>query len=157
MKSMIVAFMAFTMLACKGEQEKKSDVKPDESEAAATSESEAVDLEEGCYSYDGNGGTVLFEITRTGNPVVGDLTYAYSGKDRNTGQFKGTFKDDKLIGTYSFKSEGKESSREVAFLLKGNHLVEGYGELSAGGTVFRDRESISYSSTMPLDKKNCEK
>jgi hypothetical protein len=26
---------------------------------------------------------------------------------------------DKLIGTYTFNAEGKESSREIAFLVKG--------------------------------------
>ncbi|WP_373516495.1 hypothetical protein [Pricia sp.] len=156
-KAMIVSFVAFTMLACKGKQENKGDATPKDMETVQTPEPVTAGLERGCYSYDGNGSAVLLEITRTGNPIVGNLTYAFSGKDRNTGEFKGALKDDKLIGTYTFASEGKEGTREVAFQVKGDQLVEGYGELTDGGTAFKDRDAISYSSTMPLTKTDCDK
>ena len=79
---------------------------------------------------DENGTTINLEITELGNPVMGNLTFALSGKDRNTGTFKGRLKDEKLIGEYTFQSEGVESSREVAFKVDGDRLIEGYGELT---------------------------
>ncbi len=84
-----------------------------------------------------------------------NLTYAYAEKDKNTGTFTGEFNDGKLVGTYTFQSEGVESKRQVAFMLKDNQLVEGYGELNEDGTIFKDVNSVNYSSTMPLTKMDC--
>ena len=64
---------------------------------------------------------------------------------------------DKLIGTYTFDSEGKSSSREVAYELKDNQLIEGYGDLDDSGTKFKDVNTIKYTSTTPLLKVDCAK
>lgn len=112
-------------------------------------------LEKGCYTYNLNGNNIRFEITETGDSILGNLDYSLSGKDRNSGTFKGNLKGDKLFGTYTFMSEGMESNREVAFLIKGNQLIEGYGELDNAGTTFRNRDNLSFTSTMPLTKGEC--
>lgn len=112
-------------------------------------------LEKGCYIYNANGSMVNLEITKTDNPVEGNLIYALAEKDKNTGTFNGQFNDGKLVGTYTFQSEGIESKRQVAFMLKDHQLVEGYGELNEDGTMFKDVNSVSYSSTMPLTKTDC--
>lgn len=112
-------------------------------------------LQKGCYTYDENGTTIDLEITENGDSVTGNLAYALSGKDKNTGTFKGRLKDDKLIGEYTFRSEGVESSREVAFMVKGGRLIEGYGEMTDEGTAFKDPDAIDYSSKMPLAKTDC--
>ena len=86
---------------------------------------------------------------------MGNLNYAFKEKDANTGTFSGVLKDSVLIGNYSFMSEGMVSSREVAFLVKENQLIEGFGELDETGTGFKDKDNISFSSSMPLTKTEC--
>lgn len=114
-------------------------------------------LEVGCYIYNANNNNINLEITSLENGVAGNLTYSLDGKDKNKGTFAGNVDGDKLIGTYTFNSEGKESKREVAFLVKDNELIEGYGDLKDNGTTFADKSSINYSSTMPLTKQDCSK
>lgn len=112
-------------------------------------------LEKGCYTYNASGSMVQFEITKTDNPVEGNLIYALAEKDKSIGVFKGTFNEGKLIGNYTFQSEGVESSRQVAFMLQDNQLIEGYGELNTDGISFTDVSTINYVSTMPLHKSDC--
>ena len=113
-------------------------------------------LQKGCYTYDGNGSTINFEITGVvGTEITGKLNYSLKEKDSNSGTFKGVLSGDTLFGSYTFFSEGVESTREVAFLVKDKQLIEGVGELNATGTAFKDRNTIKYSSDMPLKKTDC--
>lgn len=52
-------------------------------------------------------------------------------------------------------SEGTESKREVAFRVKDNQLIEGYGPMNENGDAFTDKSSIAYSANMPLKKTDC--
>lgn len=153
-KLAVVVMLSFTVLfSCKNKEEKVDDTtmeeKIDETKAIAPS------LEKGCYMYNKDESMVNFEITKTDNPVEGNLTYAYAEKDKNTGTFSGSINDGKLVGTYTFQSEGVESKRQVAFMLKDNQLIEGYGELNEDGTTFKDLNSVDYSSNMPLSLADC--
>lgn len=113
-------------------------------------------LKKGCYDYSANGNEVRMEITSIDdNLVEGNLTYAYAEKDKNTGTFKGTLNDDKVIGKYTFMSEGVQSIRDVAFKVDNDQLIEGYGDMDESGTTFKDTSSINYSTTMPLKKVDC--
>lgn len=152
-KLALIAIVTVFLWNCK--EDKKSDSQ-NEMEITETQEEVPI-LEEGCYGYDKNNNTVMFEIEETTGPVSGNLMYQLDGKDKNTGRFEGTVKEDKLIGTYTFMSEGKESSREVAFQIKEKRFIEGYGELNEEGTTFKSYSSINYSSTMPLSKKECDR
>ncbi len=44
----------------------------------------------------------------------------------------------------------------MAFWVKDNQLIEGYGDLNEDGTKFTDVNTIKYTSTMPLTKVECE-
>ena len=114
-------------------------------------------LETSCYEYKSDGNNLKIEITAVNEEVIANLNIAYAEKDANQGKFIGKLNGDKLIGTYIFMSEGKESSREVAFMVKDNQLIEGYGELNEDGTKFKDIKTIQYTSTMPLTKVDCTK
>lgn len=152
-KVILLAFVAFSFFNCKNKKEKTQETieeAPMEAEMVVTPT-----LEKGCYMYHEDGSRVNLEITDPDNPVKANLTYAYAEKDKNTGTFEGAFNDGKLIGTYTFQSEGVESKRQVAFMLKDNQLVEGYGELNEDGTMFKDISLVNYSSTFPLTKMNC--
>lgn len=154
MKNLVlVLFFILAVVNCKEKNAETNNTV--ESEQTDMREKMVPVVQKGCYRFDENGTTITFEVTEIANSVEGNLTYALSGKDKNTGTFKGRLKDDKLIGEYTFQSEGVESSREVAFMVKGDQLIEGYGELTDGGTAFKDLDAINYSSKMPLAKTDC--
>lgn len=114
-------------------------------------------IEQGCYGFSDENSSIRFQIvTATEQNVEGRLYYALAEKDANNGAFKGVMNGDTLIGMYTFTSEGIESTRQVAFLLKNKSLVEGFGAMDSSGTKFLDVHELEYSSTMPLTKISCE-
>ncbi|GAA4300607.1 COG3650 family protein [Aestuariibaculum suncheonense] len=112
-------------------------------------------LETGCYAYNNNGNALLFQVTDVSHEVYGRLKYSYHEKDENIGNFRGRLYRDKLLGTFSFISEGIESVREVAFLVKQDTLIEGFGALDETGTAFKFRDSIEFTSKTPMVKTDC--
>ena len=155
-KLMILSLFALTMIACK--DDKKTEIATETAtENPVIAETTTAVLEPGCYEYIKDGNDVKMEITKVADEVTGNLVTAYSGKDSNTGTFVGKLNGDKLIGTYTFDSEGTSSSREVAYELKDNQLIEGYGDLDDSGTKFKDVNTIKYTSTTPLLKVDCAK
>ncbi len=154
-KLAVVLTLSFAVFfSCKNKEEKADETmieEPLKEEMVMTPT-----LEKGCYTYNANGSMVNLEITKTENPVEGNLTYALVEKDKNTGTFSGNMNNGKLIGTYTFQSEGVESKRQIAYMLIDNQLVEGFGELNEDGTMFKDANSVNFSSTMPLTKTDCQ-
>lgn len=154
-----IFFLLFTttvLLSCKNKTNEL-----EHTETTANQEETSVEetktslLELGCYVYNQNGNSVTMEITAINDSIKGNLKIAYAEKDANDGTFTGTLKNDKFIGTYTFTSESTVSKREIAFLVKENKLIEGYGEMIDNGTKFKDNNAISYTSTMPLTKSDC--
>lgn len=155
MKKIIVTSLVLLLVfACKTKESKEMDSEAPETVAPPQP---VPTLEVGCYTYDANGNKVVLEITEINNAVLGNLSYALSEKDANAGTFAGELLDSVLIGKYTFMSEGTQgNTREVAFLFKDGQLIEGYGELDETGTAFKDKNALSFSSSMPLSKTECE-
>lgn len=151
---MTLSFLAFIMLNCKNKEEETVTKSLGLKENTKTEKTAM--LEEGCYTYEGNGSSIRFEVTQTENQVLGNLTYALSEKDKNTGTFKGKMNGNKLLGSYTFQSEGKKSTRQVAFQLKSNQLLEGYGDRNTDGTRFKDPNTLTYTDAMPLTHSACD-
>ena len=145
-KTIILLASVFVLLNCKNRDEKKENV-----------DGTTFILEIGCYTYNFGNNSITFEITGLDDGVSGNLADALEGKDSNRGTFKGQLSGDKLFGLYTFISEGTESNRELAFMMKESKLIEGYGPLNASGTAFEDKSKIVYSATMPLIKTDCTK
>ncbi|WP_111307426.1 hypothetical protein [Confluentibacter sediminis] len=112
-------------------------------------------LEVGCYAYKGHNNSIELKITEMNDMVAGYLNYHLAEKDANTGTFRGIVDDDVLLAEYTFQSEGTTSKREVIFKVINDELIEGYGEMDAEGTHFRNTDHVSFSSTMPLTKTDC--
>ncbi len=112
-----------------------------------------------CYAMISDKDTVLLYITITNNIVTGDLMYSFFEKDKNVGTIQGEMKGDTLFAVYKFISEGKESTREVAFLKKGDVFTEGYGKMNptTGEPDFTDKASIKFESNVILKKTDCNK
>lgn len=111
----------------------------------------------GCYVFNDTKNVISFEITDTKDEIKGILAYSLAEKDRNSGSFVGQLNNKILIGTYTFQSEGTESTRQVAFKINGNQLLEGYGEMNADGTTFKDVNTLTFPNDMPLTKTPCSK
>lgn len=152
-KSIITITLALLVFGCKTKEKENIE----ENTGIETVEAPVYTLEVGCYAYEGNGDRVLLEITEINNSVLGNLSYNLAEKDANSGTFAGMLQDSILIGKYTFMSEGTDgNTREVAFLWKDGQLIEGYGELDATGTSFKDRNTLKFTSNMPLSKTECE-
>ncbi|MBU2902935.1 hypothetical protein [Maribacter dokdonensis] len=154
-KLIILSLLTLSFVSCKNNTSKEQNTS--EEKEVVTTEKPSSLLQLGCYSYNENNNAINLEITNLENGVTGKLTYALDGKDSNSGTFIGKLNGNKLLGEYTFMSEGVESKREVAILVKDNQLIEGYGELNENGTAFVDKNNISYTSTMPLTKTDCVK
>lgn len=148
-KLVLLIFTLVTVVSCKNNTKTENQ--------SVTETTQKSTLETGCYVYKSDGNNIKMEITEVNKNVTGNLNISYAEKDANQGKFVGTLNGDKLIGTYTFNSEGRKSSREIAFLVKGNQLIEGFGDLNEDGTKFKDVNTIKYTSTMPLTKVDCDK
>lgn len=114
-----------------------------------------------CYLWTSKGkDTIKMSIvTANGGNIVGDLEYNFFEKDDNSGKVSGMVKGDTIFGTYDFQSEGMKSTRESAFLKKGNTLVEGFGEIVTEGNkqTFKDKKTLKFDGSVTLNKVDCVK
>ena len=110
-----------------------------------------------CYQYAAAGDTIRLTMLHTGANINGMLLYKLKEKDMNVGTIKGLMRGDVLVADYTFKSEGTESTRQVAFKKTGNSFVEGYGEsVNVNGVEkFKDVDAIVFSSSMQLQEVPC--
>ena len=155
-KLALLTFALVTIVACKNDKKSDNQTVIEEENSVIETTPETT-LETGCYEYKSDSNNIQMEITEVNDKVMANLNIAYAEKDVNQGKFVGTLNGDKLIGTYTFNSEGTESSREMAFLVKDDQLIEGYGDLNEDGTKFKDVNTVKYTSTMPLTKVDCDK
>src|SRR6478609_5115614 len=77
-----------------------------------------------CYENKNGADTVQLKLTDSSGIITGNLDYRIEGKDANKGTFKGNMYGDTLIADYKFRSEGKTSMRQIAFLKKDSFLIE---------------------------------
>lgn len=159
MKNLIVALLiSLSFIGCKDKEKTENTMNETNMDDSAmeTQENTVDNLELGCYIYKVKDDIVKMEVTKIeGDAVSAKLFYAYAEKDKNEGTFFGNLHGDKLMGTYKFMSEGKESTRDVAFKVEKGQIVEGFGDLEETGTKFRDTTNISYNSTTPWKKADC--
>jgi len=102
--------------------------------------------EKKCYRYVKNRDTISLSLEQTNQVVTGELFYNLFEKDKNRGKVSGIKNGDTLLLIYNFESEGMTSEREVAFLKKGDKLIQGFGaEVEKDGSmVFKDKKQLKY-------------
>lgn len=154
---MLIAFFTISLVGCKNDKKSTSDQPMTEvSKDSDVNKNNTPELEVGCYIYNAKGDLVRLEITNiNGTSVKGKLNYAYAEKDKNEGTFEGVVTGDKLLGSYTFISEGIESVRDVAFKIEKNQVVEGFGDLNDDGATFKDTSKLNYRATTPWKKGPC--
>ncbi|RZL50183.1 MAG: hypothetical protein EOP00_05515 [Pedobacter sp.] len=110
-----------------------------------------------CYAYIKNRDTAMLNFTTTNGITTGELSYKLYEKDSNKGIIEGEMKGDTLLADYTFNSEGSESVRQVAFLKKGDQLIEGFGDVEEknGKTVFKKTANLTFGNSIVFEKGDC--
>lgn len=142
---------AVLMAACQGE--KKEEKHADSTSAGAA----PVVKETQCYSSIQKRDTATLSLHITGTAATGELSYNIYEKDLNQGTFNGVVKGDTILADYTFNAEGTQSVRQVAFLKKGNQLIEGTAEVTEkdGKTVFKDPKSLKFDRQLVFEPADC--
>ena len=111
-----------------------------------------------CYSYIKDKDSVMLRIVVADSNVTGKLSYSFYEKDNNDGVINGKLKSDTLLADYTFMSEGKQSVRQVAFLLTDSSAKEGYGEQQEqnGKMIFVRPHRLSFNNSFILFKASCD-
>ena len=107
-----------------------------------------------CYGSYTDKDSVFLKIIYEGDRVNGDIVYKLFEKDKNIGNFKGTLHGDTVFAVYNFFSEGRTSTREVAFLKKSDMLIEGFGPMDASGTRFKNKGEVDFAGIV-LQAEGC--
>jgi len=136
------------LAACKSQPKEKETGQP-----ANTPKAEPI----ACYQYATATDTITLKMVNMGGTIGGALIYKLKEKDMNAGTIHGTLRGDILVADYTFKSEGTQSTRQVAFKKTGDVFIEGYGETTNvnGVEQFKNVDSIVYSSSMKLQEIPC--
>ncbi|RFN58147.1 hypothetical protein [Marixanthomonas ophiurae] len=151
-------FLLITFLIVIGCNTKKKEASSSkEKEATQIKKKKPKRLQKGCYVYNDNKSTISLQVMEKGDSITGTLLFALAEKDKNTGRFKGYIKNNVLLADYTFESEGVESVRQVAFRVKNDTLLQGYGpmELKNATQVFQNPSSLTFDAKFPLVKKAC--
>ncbi|MEO5500640.1 MAG: hypothetical protein ABIR31_04280 [Ginsengibacter sp.] len=111
----------------------------------------------GCYQNILNGDTAFLQISVHGLNTNGTLNYKRAQKDSNEGTFTGVIRDEIILIHYNFKSEGTSSIREIAFKIKGDQLIEGFGDIIMKGdsAVFKNVASLNFQDAQTFNKFAC--
>jgi len=140
----VVLFMVFawTLLSCSPEKKADTVIR-------------VAELQSGCFGFSGDGKTVSLQITEAGRQVKGNLVYDIVGKEQIAGTIEGYMEEDILVGTYTYRSSGLESTRGIAFKVDGNGFREGYGILNADGSSFENPQYLNFTASRQLRPTDC--
>jgi hypothetical protein len=110
-----------------------------------------------CYTYTKDRDTATLMLITSGRVVTGELIYKLFEKDSNHGTIKGEMRGDTLVADYIFNSEGKQSTRQVAFLKKDGKLAEGYGDIleKDGKMIFNNVATLKFGDAIEFTEVNC--
>jgi hypothetical protein len=110
----------------------------------------------GCYVAHLQKDTYTLIIdTDAGGSVTGRIAYNNYEKDSSSGTFVGTFTGGVLLGTYSFQSEGMDSSIQYIFKHTGDDFIQGFGPIETIGNkeVLVNKENFTtYDPKMTFKK-----
>lgn len=110
-----------------------------------------------CYAYIKDKDTAKITLMSSGAITTGELSYHLFEKDKSNGIFEGELYGDTLLAEYTFNAEGRESVRQVAFLKKGDELLEGYADVTEkdGKTIFKNKSDLKFGEGLVFRKVAC--
>ena len=112
---------------------------------------------EGCYYSLLKKDTAKLHLSVNGTEVTGSLDYIRFEKDNNKGSIHGKVIDSLIVADYTFQSEGMTSVRQVVFKIKGDKLIEGFGDIEMKGDTarFKNVFSLKFLNAQPFKKMEC--
>ena len=133
------------------------DLASDTTKNTSTKDNTKFDFLTGCYQNVLNGDTAFLKLNVHEFIVHGTLNYKHALKDSNEGTFSGVIRGEIIVIHYNFQSEGKTSMREIAFKIKGDQLVEGFGDILMKGdsAVFENVASLNFQDAQTFSKIAC--
>lgn len=117
----------------------------------------APSIKSGCYGYVVKKDSAFLKLDISGNIISGDLTYSLHQKDSNKGTISGILQDSLLIADYTFQSEGMKSVRQVVFKMRGDSLLEGFGDIDMKGdtATFKNIAELQFQDDRSFIKTDC--
>jgi hypothetical protein len=115
----------------------------------------------GCYTaiLKNDTSDLVLQHKKGASSVSGDLSIKNFEKDSNKGTFNGKIEGDLIVAWYDFFSEGKGSVRQIVFKVRGDTLLEGYGNLINKGDsdtiIFDNIGALKYLMEKPYVKRDC--
>ncbi|WP_199120706.1 hypothetical protein [Pedobacter sp. ASV28] len=128
-----------------------------ESDQAGLDSNLAPTAQQNCYAYIKGKDTATLTLLTSGMVSTGELHYKWFEKDNNSGTIAGEMHGDTLIASYTFNAEGKQSSRQVVFLKRGDQLLEGFGEVTEkeGKVIFKDVSKLNFGQALVFEQVAC--
>ncbi len=154
--SIVIAFVV--LISCNGNPEKTITDNKVTTESVATEKIKNSNETSECYINTKNKDSMVLTLTIKNNLVTGNMNYQIAGKDKNKGTLQGEMRGDTLFADYTFWSEGIQSVRQVAYIKKGNSLLEGYGDVEEKGNrmVFKNTGALNFGKGIVLQKTVCQ-
>jgi hypothetical protein len=148
----LLAGIAVLLASCQSNVKKETVI-----DSATEAVTDTAKTSEECYSMLKNRDTAMISLKVTGNKVTGTAFYNLYEKDKNKGTIAGTIVGDTILADYTFQSEGTQSVRQVAFLIKDNKLLEGFGDVKEENTKakFVDPKRLVFGDSMAFSKTVC--
>ncbi len=114
-------------------------------------------IKSGCYGYVVKKDSAFLKLDISGNIISGDLTYSLHQKDSNKGTINGILQDSLLIADYTFQAEGMTSVRQVVFKMRGDSLLEGFGDIDMKGdtATFKNIDELQFQDYRSFIKIDC--
>lgn len=148
-------FLIFTglflgLISCNTKQNRADQKNIQEKEKAVIQQNE-------CFASFSQQDSIWLKLDFSENMASGILIYHFFEKDSNKGSLQGVLKGDTLVADYTFQSEGKTSVREVAFLIKKDSVVEGFGNMEEHNKKqrFKNNVEIDFSKGIIFKKIDC--
>lgn len=160
---LLICGFAFLLFSCTDEAETGAEPGPVNGQTPHANAVEAAPIGakpvvvNGCYQMAYKKDTARLQLQLKDSTITGTLFYHWHQKDWNEGTLTGVLRGDTILADYTFQSEGMTSVREVAFLLRDDALLQGYGNLADhnGKTVFAQKTKLQFDSLQPFIKTAC--
>ena len=111
-----------------------------------------------CYLKAVGRDTFRLQLVINEEQVAGELRYDHYEKDKSSGTLTGVLKDNILRASYSYHSEGMNSTRPVVFKVMGDQVYEALADNfdPNGIPVFSEANDQLKFDPSPYKKQDCE-
>jgi hypothetical protein len=115
------------------------------------------EIKEWCFAQRNGENVRLIKISLYQGSINGTIQNYLPGREVNEGMFSGSMEGDTLFMRYLFQYQGKDTMKQVAFLLQGDAILEGEAPVvdNGFGDLILDREFLSFNPALKLIRANC--